>query len=107
MNDAKPKRRWFRFSLRTLFALVMIIGTWLGYHVNWIRQRHAFAAQYMPTLPSRRAEYNWVSFSVGYAQPPPWSLRLFGEEYCPPLEFPRSEVQRFNELFPEAAIVQK
>jgi hypothetical protein len=26
MNEAKPKRRWFRFSLRTMFVLVTIAG---------------------------------------------------------------------------------
>jgi hypothetical protein len=26
-----PKRRWFAFSLRTLFVLVTVFGIWLGY----------------------------------------------------------------------------
>ena len=40
-----PYRRWFRFSLRTMFVLVAVFGCWLGYEMNWIRQRHAFAAR--------------------------------------------------------------
>ena len=39
MTETKPKRRWFRFSLRTLFVLVTIIGKRLGYSFNWIRQK--------------------------------------------------------------------
>ena len=32
------KRRWFRFSLRTLFVAVAVFCAWLGYHVNWMHQ---------------------------------------------------------------------
>ena len=35
-----PKRRWFRFSLRMMFVVVTVFGCWLGYELNWIRQRH-------------------------------------------------------------------
>jgi hypothetical protein len=44
MNIA-PKRRWPRFSLRTLFVVVTVLGCWLGYQLNWIRQRHDFLAR--------------------------------------------------------------
>ncbi len=37
-----PKRRWFAYSLRTLFVVVTVFGVWLGYELNWIRQRHEF-----------------------------------------------------------------
>jgi hypothetical protein len=36
-----PNRRWFSFSLRTLFVAVMVWCWWLGYELNWIRARHA------------------------------------------------------------------
>jgi hypothetical protein len=35
-----PNRRWFRFSLLTLFLSITAFGCWLGYEVNWIRNRH-------------------------------------------------------------------
>lgn len=41
---AAPKRRWFRFGLRTLFVVVTVFCLFLGgtaYNLNWIRQRHA------------------------------------------------------------------
>jgi hypothetical protein len=41
MNE-KPRRRWFRFSLRTLFVLVTLLGCvmgWVVYSLSWIRQR--------------------------------------------------------------------
>ncbi len=34
------KRRW-SFSLRTLFLTVTAFACWLGYELNWIRERHA------------------------------------------------------------------
>ena len=36
-----PERRCFRFSLRTMFVVVTVMGGWLGYCLNWIRERHA------------------------------------------------------------------
>jgi hypothetical protein len=42
MTETKPKRRWFRFSLRTLFVLMTIICVWFGYSFNWIGQRHDY-----------------------------------------------------------------
>jgi hypothetical protein len=45
MTETKPKRRWFRFGLRTLFVLMTIFGVvsgWVAYQFNWIRQRHEF-----------------------------------------------------------------
>jgi hypothetical protein len=79
MTDAKPKRRWLRFSLRTLFVLVTIIGVgagWVTYQLNWIRERHKWR--------------EWLNAhagggSIGGMQdeprpPLPWSLALFGEQ---------------------------
>ena len=43
MADNLPKpRRWFRFSLRTMFVVVTVFCVWLGYQLNWIRQRREF-----------------------------------------------------------------
>jgi hypothetical protein len=40
--DEKPRRcRWFRFSLRTLFLLVTLLGVFLGVQVQWVRDRRA------------------------------------------------------------------
>jgi hypothetical protein len=42
---AKPKRRWFRFSLRTLFLLVTVIACWLGWQVHVVQHRKAMLMQ--------------------------------------------------------------
>ncbi len=73
-----PNRRWFRFSLRTLFVVVTCLGCllgWLAYNLNWIRER--------------RHAVRWLSqqelFGPGMVksehQPElPWSLRVLGED---------------------------
>ena len=34
-----PSRRWFRFSLRTLFVVAAMICCWLGWNVNAVQNR--------------------------------------------------------------------
>jgi hypothetical protein len=66
------RRRWSRFSLRALFVVVTAVCIWLGYHLNWIRQRHACLAE------QEAAAANSVNIprTVGEA---PLPLRLLGE----------------------------
>ncbi len=40
MSDPGAKRRWFTFSLRTLFVVVTVFACWLGWNVNRVRQRN-------------------------------------------------------------------
>jgi hypothetical protein len=46
MEQPPPnRRRWFRFSLRTLFVLFTLLSIpfcWIGYQLNWIRERQEF-----------------------------------------------------------------
>ena len=97
-NLPKP-RRWFRFSLRTLFLLVTVFCVWLGYHLNWMRERHAFLA----SLPK-----DW--------QPPPWNthntlaplgLWLLSETGITSIYIAKGEDEKINlapKLFPEARV---
>ncbi len=59
-----PKRRWFRFTLRTLLIVATLWGCffgWLGYQISWIRQRRAaidwmaIQAEYWHEMPVDRA----------------------------------------------------
>jgi hypothetical protein len=87
----------------TLFVAIMLFACWLGYEVNWIRQRHALLDEQNVTAsfdPLRRAP------SVG--------LWLLGErgadtvflQYSGWLGMELDEVQRdrARRLFPEADI---
>jgi hypothetical protein len=39
MTEPKPKRRWFRFSLRTFLVIVTLICVWLGWKINEARKQ--------------------------------------------------------------------
>ena len=101
MNETKPKRRWFRFSLRTMFVLVTIAGicSWVVRQMIWIHHRHSFLEQsdilYFVDLPG-------VSPIPG-----PWSLRPFGETSPSGLRVPPAKLDRARALFPEAQIIDR
>ena len=99
-----PQRRRLRFSLRALFLAVTIVGGWLGYHLNWIRERHAFLSQPHVTttlIPAHRA---------------PLALSMMGEpgkttvvvqcdwESSKLSSYEEAQVALARRLFPEAAV---
>jgi hypothetical protein len=89
--------RRFRFSLRTLFVTMTVLGcgiAWMAYQLHWIRQRHAFLQrEHIVTYPPVQAE-----------RPLPWSLKLFGESQQFLIGAPPDELDRARELFPEAIL---
>ena len=99
MKFPRPTRRLFRFSLRTLFVLVTLLCIYLGWAMNWQRQRQVF-------LKSANVELVNESWFPGDPSAP-WSLRLLNEPgivnicyNCPDQE----QLLRASKLFPEAKI---
>ena len=99
MDDA-TKRRWFQFSLRTMFALMTLVAVFVAYHVRWIRQRHDFLAT--------DGVYDWSDkySNANTARPrAPGMLWLFGETGVTKLvvyERGKADFSRSAALFPEA-----
>jgi hypothetical protein len=103
-----PKRRWFRFSLRTLFVLVTLFGCWLGYQLNWIRARR---------LALESGEVGLIVWGPNHVdvpdQSPPWMLGLLGESSpgCAGLVVAPStsdaELARIQSLFPELDVERR
>ena len=124
---AKPKRRWFRFSLRTLFVLVTVLCVWLGYQVNLVSQRRDFVRmlEQSPVYPTKKGRwaprewhpYDSVAVAIRMTQlgskPPqsiPWVRLVLGDETYWELVLPdtyeQAMVDKANKLFPEASIWQ-
>ena len=99
-----PKRRWFRFSLRTMFLAVTVFCVWLGWNVEQVRKRDRLL---------RSSEvYVWPSRSP-YMLPPPshkfmpvaWSLlgarKLIGISLNQK-RFTQADLEHYESMFPEA-----
>jgi hypothetical protein len=94
-------RRWFRFGLQSLMALVLVAAvcsTWVGAQLKWIRERHQFGD----------IGVHWP----GSIDDAPWQLRPFGEYGAPRIRLPagadkndQAVLSRMRSLFPESVIV--
>ena len=88
----------FRYSLRTLLAIVTLLLLWLGYYVNWKHQRRQALE-----LP-HNAWRHWPPESTDF----PFGLLLVGDEPREGLDLPPSatdeQLARMRELFPEAEV---
>ena len=104
-------RRRFRFSLRTLFVVLTVVGCWLGYTIPWMKQRHAFLAQ-----PDVICEFNdsppstvnrWGNSYPVFA---PCGMWLLGERglvnvWLPPKIWSPERQAEAARLFPEALLL--
>ena len=100
--DAKPKRRWYQFSLRTMFVLVFLVSiplAWVGYSLRWIKERHDWLDN--PAHVGFAAMFEHADGSDTPVTAPGW-LWVFGEQglgkvWCQP-----SQLETVQRLFPEA-----
>ena len=103
-SPAPPRRRCFRFSLRTLFVVVTLFCVWLGYHVKWIHDRRE----------AREWESHHWGMGLRDATPTdaPWSIRMLGEPtsdkevvVTAATNDELKKVEEVRQLFPELIIV--
>ena len=94
------RRRWFAFSLRTMFVAMTvssILLTWVGFSFDWIRRRERFAA-------TRALEY-WRDPSDKSPVTAPGCLWLFGEPGRGALlVLEPGDLEPGRRLFPEADV---
>jgi hypothetical protein len=115
MNADENQRRWYQFSLREMFVLTFVVSiplAWVGYSLNWIRQRHDAMG------PLRRLNALQIQspdlFGHPEAKPTtaiaPCCLWLFGEQGQGELhvhDYPNgTSPKKLRKLFPEAKIVE-
>src|SRR4051794_1559792 len=99
--DAKPKRRWYQFSLRTFFVLVTIFcvgfGYWVHWSQEWIRQRREWRDAHPDSIYLR-------TLITKQDVAPPLGLGLFGERGAVFIWCQKDDVESIRRLYPEAAI---
>ena len=96
-TPAKPRRRWLRFGLRTMLALVLLLAIpmgWVTLQLKWIRDRHE--------VMSRNGDrtHGWLG-----ATSTPWGLRMLGEQGREKVFAPASELDHIQALFPESQVM--
>ncbi len=105
-------RRWFVFSLRTLFVVMTLLGCWLGYQHNWVRKRNNMRAWVIERHGSVETVKDWgtADYDAELELPGPieipWCRKILGDEAVVsvglPFDASEDEIQRASLLFPEA-----
>jgi autotransporter translocation and assembly factor TamB len=98
--EAKPKRRWFQFSLWTLMIVVTLLAVPLGY-VGWqakiVRERNTLAES-LTTLGRTQTKNGNI----------PWLRRMLGDSVYDHITLCRSAsdelMAEYMATFPEAVI---
>jgi hypothetical protein len=115
----KPiKRRWLRFSLRTMFVLVTVASIvlgWMGWNLQIVRQRQS-ARKWLEDKGGQFWEIQLSFTGHPFARDPdiahaPARLRtMLGDRPAMTIELPstltETERLRIWNLFPEAGIIQ-
>jgi hypothetical protein len=110
--NAKPRRRWLAFRLRTLFVLIAVATVplaWVGYSLEWIRQRHrALTASDGIHFLGPAARVEWPTRKYDAPTTAPAGLWLFGEKgiavyFWSPIA---PDIDECRRLFPEAEVVR-
>jgi hypothetical protein len=116
MTETKPKRRWFRFSLRTLFMLVTIIGVGYGVFLflkeaRLVYQRRQFVAKLEADAKSLKGLSDASAEPSPLKNPdrtlPPIRRYLGDHSYSRivlPISYSQTDVDQAVALFPEAEI---
>ena len=89
MTETKPKRRWFRFSLRALLVLVTVLCVWLGFKVNAVRKQKEAIDAIMQAGGSFWFDYQYAVGDSNLTNPDPditppgptWLRKFLGDDY--------------------------
>jgi hypothetical protein len=118
----KAKRRWFSFSLRTMFVLVTVLCVWLGWNVRIVQERKAILAELRQAVGEGNVDFvsleSWdakIETSADASWQSHWAhlrvskiRRLLGDESCAILDFTLPVdtrlVERIEAALPEAKL---
>jgi hypothetical protein len=74
-----PKRRWFRYSLRTFFVIITVLCLWLGAKLNAARQQQR-AVEAVRGLGGN-VKYDFEDGRISPLLEPPWLMTLLGPDF--------------------------
>jgi hypothetical protein len=113
-SSPKPRRRWFQFSLGTLFVLVTVFAIWLGWELKFIRERNSVRESLRAGSVEIVQSRHWglirsdVQLRVGRPAAIPWWRGMLGDEAISIITFPpsadESDLEAASEAFPEATV---
>jgi hypothetical protein len=113
MIDKPPPRRWFRFSLRTMFVVVTIlaaVGGWVASRLVWIRARDQLLYGQERWIGNSDVQRFSAGGYAGEQPDAPGMLWLFGDGgvgIISILDGTNEDIQMAKTLFPEAEIEVK
>jgi hypothetical protein len=108
-------RRWLRFSLRALLAVMTLLCLWLGWETSIVRERQRLQAKGREGTAVQFFQKSFTPWANrgkgGDPQVPIWRRWLgdrhiyfiFADGSHP--EFPQWDLDRLKQLFPEATVV--
>ena len=105
----KP-RLWFRYTLRTLFVLLTLLGIalgWLAVQVKWKHDRREARKSIRSFSSSRLRDFG---FDLTRETRSPLGLRLLGEKPVTLIVVPpqsKYSIAELERLFPEAQVANK
>ena len=115
LPPAKPPRRWFRFSLRTLLIVITLLACWLGWESSIVRRRQAVMKEFEAKEAFRVFTADaWVGrYPPGAKLPPvatvPLVRRLLGDKAIQEVSytawyggFAEADLEKLKQTFPEA-----
>ena len=121
MSEPNSKRRWFRYSLRTLFVLVTILCVYLAWQVRIVQQRKQLLAKIEAASGARFQPFNTIAqldaiFVLGGPVQFPdqrrvsFIRRLLGDRtvpiICLPAAMSADDLATYKKAFPEAVVTQ-
>jgi hypothetical protein len=117
--DGRPRRRWFRFSLRTMLIVVTALCVWLAWESSVVRERRELRRELTDSRFEFQSASEWAKWQPPAAAPTAQvSLirRLLGDEaiqhiwYVPhyqEAEETKELLARLKRVFPEAKLSER
>ena len=110
-----PKRRWLRFSVRTLLIAVTIFCVWLGWQVHIVRERSNLRQRFADRVIFLGTGSGRVWGSTGVTPSLSLVREAMGDRAVETIQLPRldfalrglepSDVDSLRRAFPEAAVI--